>query len=259
MLQRAIKDFVGQECSAGAVVELDRSPSRVAGGVDIVLVPLGATEQHGPHLPLGTDSAIAGAVAGDVADVLADSGLTVAVAPTLNYGSSGEHQGFPGTCSIGTEALTLVLVELVRSLRNWVGRTVLVNGHGGNVEAVHRAVRQLRTEGHDVSWVTCGTPGADAHAGDTETSVLLHIDPGTVDRARCQPGNTAPLEDLVPYLRSGGVAAVSPNGVLGDPTKASATKGSLLLRRMVAEAATLILRGAPAPDGRLVAAVRADT
>src|SRR3712207_8629966 len=80
-----------------------RSPA-VTG--DLLVVPLGATEQHGPHLPLGTDTVIASALA---------ASLDAVVAPALPYGSSGEHAGFPGTLSIGREALVHVLVELVRS------------------------------------------------------------------------------------------------------------------------------------------------
>lgn len=238
---------------ASAVVDLGRVPSSATAGVDLVLLPLGATEQHGPHLPLGTDSAIAGAVATEVAEQLADLGFMVGLAPAVPYGASGEHQSFAGTCSIGTEALVVVLVELARSLRTWVGRVVLVNGHGGNVEAIRRAVRQLRAEGHDISWVPCGLPGGDAHAGDTETSMLLHLDPGAVDRRRCEAGNVEPLRRLAEPMRRGGVAAVSRNGVLGDPRRAEAGRGQRILERVVENAVDLIATGQVAPDGRLVA------
>lgn len=253
--RQAPASHVQSDASAGAVVDLDRIPSRSASGVDLVLLPLGATEQHGPCLPLGTDSTIAAAVAAGVADDLADRGMTVAVAPVVPYGASGEHQSFAGTCSIGTEALVFVLVELARSLRTWVGRLVFVNGHGGNLEAIRRAVRRLRAEGHNVSWVPCGIPGGDAHAGDTETSMLLHLDPGAVDRRRCEAGNTEPLSRLSHEVRRGGVAAVSSNGVLGDPRGAAADRGVVILDQVVADAARLIATGQAAPDGRLVASL----
>jgi len=121
--------------------------------VPVLLVPVGATEQHGPHLPLGTDTAIAATVA-------ARSGLPVA--PALPYGASGEHESFPGTVSIGTETLAAVIVELGRSACRFARRLVLVNGHGGNVGALRAAVALLRSEGRDVAWFPCGVPGADA-------------------------------------------------------------------------------------------------
>jgi creatinine amidohydrolase/Fe(II)-dependent formamide hydrolase-like protein len=93
----------------------------------LVLVPVGSIEQHGPHLPLDTDAVIAEAVADRAAELI---GGDVQVAPVIAYGSSGEHQMFPGTCSIGADALRSMLVELVRSLRTWAGRVVFVNAHG---------------------------------------------------------------------------------------------------------------------------------
>jgi mycofactocin precursor peptide peptidase len=195
-----------------------------------VLVPLGALEQHGPHLPLDTDARVASAVARRAA--ASDDALLVA--PPLGYGASGEHEGFPGTLSIGHEALRAVLVELGRSAFRWASRLVLVNGHGGNLPTVPDAVTQLRYEGRDAAWSPCVVAGGDAHAGRTETSILLALDPGSVRTGSAEPGATAPLAELLPALRSGGVAAVSPNGVLGDPTGANAREGERLLAEMAA-------------------------
>ncbi|TQM15686.1 mycofactocin biosynthesis peptidyl-dipeptidase MftE [Pseudonocardia kunmingensis] len=193
-----------------------------------LLVPLGAFEQHGPHLPLDTDTRIAAAVARRAA---AD-GDALLVAPPLAYGASGEHEGFPGTLSIGHEALRAVLVELGRSASRWAPRLVFVNGHGGNLPTVPDAVARLRDEGRDAAWSPCVVAGGDAHAGRTETSILLALDPAAVRRDAAEPGATAPLAELLPALRAGGVAAVSPNGVLGDPTGASAEEGGRLLAEM---------------------------
>ena len=197
-----------------------------------VLVPVGSIEQHGPHLPLDTDTAIAEAVSRGAADVI---GGDVFVAPALSYGSSGEHQSFAGTCSIGTEVLQQVVIELVRSLRTWAGRVVLVNAHGGNLTALTAAVVQMRAEGHDVAWVPCATEDVDLHAGLTETSLMLHLRPASVRLDRAEPGDTRSLAEILPLRMQGGIAAVSVNGVLGDPTGASASRGADVLASMVGQ------------------------
>lgn len=212
------------------------------------MIPLGSTEQHGPHLPLDTDTRIATAVARSVAERLAEKWM---LAPSINYGASGEHQGFPGTVSIGTPALQELLVEYGRSACGWASRLVFVNGHGGNVPAVAAAAALLRDEGRDVAWCPCSVPGADAHAGHTETSVLLHISPDAVRTADLVRGNEAPLADLMPRLRSGGVAAVSAVGVLGNPTTASAAEGSRIFAAMVEACARRITAWAPGRGGML--------
>lgn len=200
-----------------------------------LLVPVGSTEQHGPHLPCGTDSLVARTVAARVAARLTESGERVVVAPGIDYGSSGEHEDFAGTISIGTEALRLLLVELVRSASRWAGATVLVNGHGGNLGAVRSAVRLLRTEGRSVAWVPGGPAGRDAHAGHTETAMMLALRPDQVAMDRATAGCTDPLPQVLERLRREGVRAVSPTGVLGDPRGASAAEGAGLLDGVVEE------------------------
>ncbi|MHA6624247.1 mycofactocin biosynthesis peptidyl-dipeptidase MftE [Pseudonocardia sichuanensis] len=212
-----------------------------------LLVPLGAFEQHGPHLPLDTDTRIAAAVARRAA---AD-GDALLVAPPLAYGASGEHEGFPGTLSIGHEALSAVLVELGRSASRWAPRLVFVNGHGGNLPTVPDAVARLRGEGRDAAWSPCVVAGGDAHAGRTETSVLLALDPAAVRRDAAEPGATAPLAELLPALRAGGVGEVSPNGVLGDPTGASAEEGERLLAEMTDALRAHLAAWRPDDTGRL--------
>lgn len=213
-----------------------------------VLVPLGSTEQHGPHLPLDTDTRIATAVAGDAAPRLGHEWL---VAPPIAYGASGEHQSFAGTISLGTEALTLLLVEYGRSAAGWARRLVFVNGHGGNTAACRAAVAKLRAEGRDAGWCPCLSAGGDAHAGHTETSLLLHISPAEVRSDRWVAGNTAPLPELLGPMRRGGVAAVSPVGVLGDPTTATAAEGKRIFTEMVHGCIRRIIRWRPGPDGML--------
>lgn len=217
---------------------LTDATSLEASGASLLLVPVGSLEQHGPHLPLDTDTAIATAVAEGVAERLAAQGTAAWVAPALWFGSSGEHQSFAGTVSIGTAALRHQIVELVRSARTWVARVVLVNGHGGNTAALTDAVAQLRAEGHDALWVPCLVDDADLHAGRTETSLILHLRPWSVRWELAEAGNTGTLAGLLPAMRAGGVAAVSSNGVLGDPAGANATEGAAHLAAM-AENATL--------------------
>jgi creatinine amidohydrolase len=203
----------------------------------VLVVPLGAVEQHGPHLPLITDTAVASAVA----DAAVDRIGSALLAPALAYGASGEHEDFPGTVSLGTEALTGLLVEYGRSACRWAGRVLLVNGNGGNLDALRAAGTLLRTEGREVAWWPCGVPGGDAHAGRTETSLLLHVEPDRVLAERAVAGDTTPIVELLPRLRAEGVRAVSESGVLGDPAGASAEEGAQLLAgmadRLVAAAA----------------------
>ncbi len=190
----------------------------------LLAIPIGSCEQHGPHLPLATDAIVAEDLAGELARRRDD----VVVGPTLTVTASGEHAGFAGTLSIGTPAMTQVVVELVRSA-DWAAGTVLVNGHGGNADAVGDAVSVLVAEGRDVlSWWPAVT-GGDAHAGRTETSLLLALRPELVRADRIAAGAKEPLPALTRRLRADGVRAVSPNGVLGDPIGANAAEGAELL------------------------------
>lgn len=202
---------------------------------ELVLVPVGSTEQHGPHLPFDTDTTIATAVATEAALRLRST-VGVRLAPALSIGSSGEHQSFAGTVSIGTDALSTVLVEIVRSLRTWSGPVLFVNAHGGNTQALRRAVDQMQHEGHPVSWVACATENVDLHAGRTETSLMLHLRPDSVRLARAVPGDTRSLREILPTLMSDGVRAVSSNGVLGDPRGANSAEGAAILTSMVNDA-----------------------
>jgi creatinine amidohydrolase len=195
----------------------------------LLIVPVGACEQHGPHLPLDTDTRIAAALADSLASKFDEGELLVA--PPLTITASGEHASFPGTLSIGAEVMEQVIVELVRSA-DWSAGVVLVNGHGGNRVPVQRAARTLQAEQRKVLAWWPAVDGGDAHAGDTETSMMLALAPDLVRMHRAEVGNLEPLADLLDEMVSGGVRAVSSNGVLGDPRHATAAHGRTLLTRL---------------------------
>jgi len=198
----------------------------------ILFVPIGSTEQHGPHLPLGTDTLIATELARAIAESRSDS----VVAPAVAIGASGEHRGFPGTLSIGTEVLVEVLVEVVRSSRDWVRGIVFVSGHGGNVEAIGRALARSESEGDAVVVVTASTPDGDLHAGRSETSLLLYLAASLVRETEAVAGASGTLDEMMGVLSTRGVAALSPNGVLGDPSGASSAEGHERFSAMCARA-----------------------
>ena len=200
------------------------------------MVPVGSVEQHSPHLPLTTDLRVAEHLAAE----LERGDPELVLAPVVAYGAAGEHEGFAGTVSIGHEGLRVLLVELGRSACRWAARVVFVNGHGGNVATLVEACRLLRYEGRDVAWVPCAAPG-DAHAGRTETSLMLALDPGSVGPER-EPGATAPLRELLPVMRERGVRGVSRNGILGDPRGASAAEGETMWTAMVSTASAALAR-----------------
>ncbi len=209
-----------------------RWPEVAAGEREVLVVPVGALEQHGPHLPLDTDAVIAGAVAQRLCAARPGAGL----APVLPFGASGEHAGFPGTLSIGTEAVRLVVVELVRHASADWDAVLVVNAHGGNRDALRQAAETCRYEGRRLDVVHLGTPDMDAHAGRAETSMMLHLaagagaaGPGRGGRDRTGGGAAAAPD-------GGRRRAVSPNGVLGDPAGASAEEGERLVARLVARA-----------------------
>ncbi len=194
----------------------------------MLIIPLGSTEQHGPHLPLETDSIIATAWAKQVgAKIGAD------VAPVVAYGSAGEHQSFEGTLSIGQDVLFATIVELARSAKHHHEGVIFLSGHAGNAGPLQRAIKQLKSEGHNVLGFVPVLAGADAHAGFTETSIMLHLAPELVKLDKAEAGNTTPVGDLIHDMQHHGVRAVSHNGVLGDPSGATSERGAQYMDELV--------------------------
>jgi mycofactocin system creatininase family protein len=229
-----------ESAGVGFTLSTARWPQVAAGPRQLLVVPVGSLEQHGPHLPMDTDTRIAAAVAARACAGRAGVGL----APPIAIGASGEHADFPGTLSIGSVALSTLLVELGRNAsRHWPAM-LLVNGHGGNGQAIRDALMLLGAEGRRCSvWHAGVRPGAlpgvdqDAHAGRVETSIMLALAPGDVRLPEAAPGDTRPLAEILPDLRAHGVRRVSANGVLGDPSGASAAEGERLLGLLVADLA----------------------
>jgi len=207
-----------------------RWPEVNSGPRRVLVVPVGSLEQHGPHLPLDTDTRIAVAIARRAC--ASHSG--VALAPAIAIGASGEHADFPGTLSVGTAALAECLIELGRHASLHWKAMLLVNGHGGNAEALAAAAGQLAREGRACRAWHADLPGGDAHAGRSETSLILALAPQAVCAGAAAPGCRLPIGQLMPVLRNGGVRAVSANGVLGDPRGASAAEGQRLLAGLTA-------------------------
>jgi mycofactocin precursor peptide peptidase len=233
---------------AGFTLSTAHWPEVEAGPRRLLVVPVGSLEQHGAHLPLDTDTRIATAVASRACSGRSGVGL----APPIAIGASGEHADFPGTLSIGSVALSTLLVELGRHASLHWPAVLLVNGHGGNVTAIRDALKRLADEGRRCHvWHAGLRPGMlasgepltpDAHAGRVETSIMLALAPDDVRLDAAVSGDTRPLTDILPDLTAHGVRHVSPNGVLGDPAGASATEGEQLLGLLVADLTRAVQR-----------------
>lgn len=195
----------------------------------IVVLALGSWEQHGPHLPLDTDTVIIDTVVQTALMLMNESAHQFLVAPTISISASDEHAGFAGTLSTGTNALKDSVVAICRSA-SWARGVCIVNGHGGNMDALAAIVSALNYEGivHSV-WSLPDYTGSDMHAGKTETSIMLHIAPHAVHIDRITDGNTDDAQHLIAAMRDGGVAAVSSTGVLGSPRDATAVHGAKVL------------------------------
>lgn len=225
-----------------------------ATGAEISLLPIGSTEQHGPHAPLATDTLIAGIVADAAADAFDEA---VIVAPPFPYGISEEHRAFSGTLWLSPDTFRAAVREVCVSLFDNGWRTVVfVNGHGGNTQALHEVAADVsrHEEGYAVSFTwfeAVGDHAADmGHGGRLETAMLRAHYP---DRVR---------EDRVAAAAEGGsdrwgewkggvnlahdVDEFTDNGVIGDPSAGDASLGEELTRRST-ENLVALLRAVASP------------
>jgi creatinine amidohydrolase len=221
----------------------------------VALVPVGAVEQHGPHLPVGLDVWVAGAVARAVA--AREPG--VLAAEPLAYGVSAHHNAFPGALTLRPATFIAVAVDVCRSLARNGFFPVLLNGHGGNRAALAVAVAELGETGVRAAAFSyfdliaeearAILPDADhgcGHACALETSLMMHLLPAAVRRERIPAGGTPPswpdphLFAAPPVSVWRGFDEINPTGVIGRPEDASAEAGARLFAAAVARSAEAV-------------------
>jgi creatinine amidohydrolase len=230
---------------------IDQMPDRAN---VVVLQPIGAIEQHGPHLPLIVDAAIATAVLGKALSQL-ESTVPAYALPPLYYGKSNEHWHFPGTITLSAQTLISLLMEVAESLyRAGFRKFVLVNAHGGQPQVLEIVARDLHQKYPDFQvfpLFVWNVPNIAAellnpieaqlgiHAGDAETSLLLSILPETVkmDEAvreypRLPEEGLLSMEGKLPFAWV--TRDLSESGVLGDPMTATVEKGDRILDSLAA-------------------------
>ncbi|GAB3039633.1 creatininase family protein [Natronobiforma cellulositropha] len=222
---------------------------------DLAVLPVGSTEQHGPHAPLGTDTLLAGVIAD--AAVEAFDGEVVR-APTIPVGVAAEHRHFPGTMWVSPDTFRAYVRDCVASLAaHGFERVVLVNGHGGNVGALEEVAGTISRA--DAAYAVAftwfqaiGEAGAEmGHGGPLETSLLAYCHPELVREGRLEAARDGGADGWGEWVRYTSLAhdsaAFSENGVVGDPTAASAERGEALFEVAV-EALVDVLETVAARD-----------
>jgi creatinine amidohydrolase/Fe(II)-dependent formamide hydrolase-like protein len=224
--------------------------------MDLALLPVGAIEQHGPHLPVDTDAFDADHLARRVAEACMPP--RPLVLPLLSYGVSYHHNDFKGTLSISNTTLSQMVYEIgLGAAANGIRKLVIINGHGGNTPALNYAAQMINRDAHifvcvdsgetsdvDISRLT-GTPN-DVHAGEIETSTSLAVRPNLVRMSRAESEVPAFSNRYLDFSSKRGVSwyaythKISASGVMGDPAKASAAKGRKIWDVMVAHLVALV-------------------
>ncbi|MBN1827280.1 MAG: creatininase family protein [Candidatus Eisenbacteria bacterium] len=224
--------------------------------MDLALLPVGAIEQHGPHLPLDTDAFDADYLAKEVARRCGDP--KPVVLPLIPYGVSYHHNDFSGTVSIGNETLSRLVYEIGMSVAaNGVTKLLVINGHGGNAPALNFAAQMINRDARIFVGVDSGetsdvdldamteTPN-DVHAGEVETSTSLANRPELVRMELAEKLVPRFSSRYLNFTSKRGVSwyafthRISPSGVMGDPTVASAEKGRKMWDVMIANLVELV-------------------
>jgi creatinine amidohydrolase len=218
----------------------------------IAVLPIAAIEQHGPHLPVSTDTSIMQGMLNEVIAILPDD-LDIRILTIQSVGKSNEHLHAPGTLTLPATTLIEAWTELGASVaRAGVRKIVFVNSHGGNEEIMGIVTRELRVR-HQMlavktSWQRFGRPAGmyteledrhGIHGGDVETSLMLHFRPDLIDMGKAENfvSNVARAEKDFDLLRQTGTHAfawiasdLNEHGVVGDASIATAEKGRLTAR-----------------------------
>jgi len=234
--------------------EMTREELRTIAADTLVVLPLGATEQHGPHLPAGTDFLTINHLAREAA-AQASAGISVIVAPPLPYGSSDHHLIFGATLSLGTETYYRVLTDLIRSLAtDGFRRIFLLNGHGGNHE-LELPIRVAAGSYWTIAWdalvqlqahLGCRLPG---HAGIFETSMMLALRPElvAVQRPHRDYGrDTDPKNFHSPYRHERHGSWKEIDGYSDSPDRGSAEKGHIYRDAVIGAVAQTLVEFAQA-------------
>ncbi|MDD0814647.1 creatininase family protein [Curvibacter sp. HBC28] len=218
----------------------------------VIVLPTGATEQHGPHLPCAVDTVIAAGVVGHALAALPASVPAYAMAP-ITYGKSEEHLNFPGTMTLSGETLLATMNEIGESVyRAGFRKLLIVNGHGGQPQVMEMAARELRLRHGDFivvpsfTWRVPHVAGQylserekklAMHAGHAETALMLALAPDTVHMAHAV--TNYPPEFPSRLLSPDGRPACAwsardfgPSGIIGDPLPATAEQGQAILESL---------------------------
>jgi creatinine amidohydrolase len=207
----------------------------------IAILPVGAFEQHGPHLPMTTDTLIGVAIAERICQKTSSLLL-----PPLTISCSHEHHGFFGNLFISSETLGKFVREVIGSIKlSGIQQVAIINAHGGNyvlrnlAQELNLVEQQLLLWPTNQHWQTAidfaeieSTIHEDMHAGEIETSILLHLNPSLVRLDRIQDHIATDRS----YLHLKGMKGYTSSGVIGFPSRASSKKGELLLKSLVMSA-----------------------